>query len=85
MTTELLDTENPHGSLTMVPKSPFAARVFGDLVDSKNKPVAAQYLQYYHEENPNADSQEGYEAVNKFIRNINGVPAKKKASKKHKV
>ena len=61
----------------------YAGRVHHRIANLKNDPSVAEYVSNFYEENPQANSQEGYEQANAFLRGIDGFP-QKKASKKQR-
>ena len=82
LTTEVVDAEDPTASPTIEAASPFAAPVFQHLADRKNKPAVAEYVNYFHEANPQADSQEAYGQASDFLRSLEGKPKKKRPNDK---
>ena len=60
--------------------SPYSSKVYYALSNRKKDPALADFITDFHEENPQADSQEGYTVASGFLRDMDGVP--KKAGKK---
>ena len=82
-TVEEVDIEDPLSSPIKQRASPYAGKVYHRIANRKNDPSVAEYVSDFHDENPFADSQEGYEQANAFLRGIDGFP-QKKASKKQR-
>ena len=82
LTTEVVDADDPSGSPAFVATSPFVAPVFNHLSNRKNKPAVADYINYFHDANPEADSQEAYAQASDFLRSLEGKPKKKRHNTK---
>jgi hypothetical protein len=80
-TVEIVDLENPGHSPEQIAKSPYAFKVFTGIAERNKNPALSDYVSHFHKENPQADSQEGYEAANDYLRALDGKPKKKRRSK----
>ena len=83
-TVEELDADDPLASPIMQKASPYAGKVCHRIANQNNDPSVAEYVADFHDENPLADSQEGYEEANSFLRGIDGFQQKKAPKKKQR-
>jgi hypothetical protein len=81
MTTDLFEPNNPAASPQQVATSPISLKVFNSMSDRKNQPAVANYVTHFYEDNPQADSQEGYDQANDYVRILEGLPKKKRSRK----